>query len=69
MLTNKPRFDYSKNPDNFLEICHTVLNTHAPKKKKYISGNNNPFIVTKTFPKAIMQRKRFRNKFLKNPTD
>ena len=25
--------------------------------------------MTKTFSKAIMQRTRFRNKFLKNPTD
>ena len=65
---NEERIDYSKNPDNFFEICHTVLNTHAPKKKKYIRGNNKPF-MTKTFSKAIMQRTRFRNKFLKNPTD
>ena len=52
----------------FFEICHTVLNTHAPKKKKYIRGNDKPF-MTKTFSKAIMQKTRFRNKFLKNPTD
>ena len=65
---NEERIDYSKNSDNFFEICHTVLNTHAPKKKKYIRGNNKPF-MTKTFSKAIMQRTRFRNSFLKNPTD
>ena len=65
---NKKRIDYSKNPGKFFEICHTVLNTHAPKKKKYTRGNNKPF-MTKTFSKAIMQRTRFRNKFLKNPTD
>ena len=62
------RIDYSKNPDKFFEICHTVLNTNASNKKKYIHGNNKPF-MTKTFSKAIMQRTRFRNKFLKNPTD
>ena len=60
--------DYSKNPEKHFAICHTVFSTHAPKKKKYISGNNKPFI-TKTFSKAIMQGTRFRNKFLKNPTD
>ena len=27
-------FDWSKNPDKFYEICHTIFNTHAPKKKK-----------------------------------
>ena len=61
-------FDWSKNPDKFFEICQTIFNTHAPKKKKYIRGNNKPF-MTKTYSKAIMQRTRFRNKFLKNPND
>ena len=37
---NEERTDYSKNPDKFFEVFHTVLNTHAPKKKKYIRGNN-----------------------------
>ena len=36
-------------------------------EKKVLRGNNKPF-VTKTLSKAIMQRTRFRNKFLKNPT-
>ena len=67
-ILNEERIGFSKNPDIFFEICHTVLNTHAPKKKRYIRGNNKPF-MTKTFSKAIMQRTRFRNKFLKNPTD
>ena len=65
---NEERIDYIKNPDKFFEICNTVLNTHAPKKKKYIRGNNKPFITT-TFSKAIIQRTRFRNKFLKNTTN
>ena len=42
---NEERIDYSKNPDNFFEICHIVVNTHAPKKKKYIHGNNKPFMT------------------------
>ena len=25
--------DWSKNPDKFYEICHTIFNTHEPKKK------------------------------------
>ena len=58
----------SKNTDKFYEICHTIFNTHAPKEKKYIRGNNKPF-MTKAYSKAIMQRTRFRNKFSKNPND
>ena len=30
---NEERIDCSKNPDKFVEVCLTVLNTHAPKKK------------------------------------
>ena len=58
---------YIKNPDLFFEICQKVLNHHAPRKKRYIRGNNKPF-MNKALSKAIMQRTRFRNKFLKNPT-
>ena len=65
---HEDHIDYSKNPDKFFEICNTVLNTHTLKKKKYICGNNKPF-MTKTFSKAIMQRTCFRNKFLKNGTN
>ena len=59
-------FDWSKNLDELYEICHTIFNTHARKKKKYIRGNNKPF-MTKAYSKVIMQRTRFRNKFLENP--
>ena len=45
-----------------------MLNNHAPRKKKYIRGNNKPF-MTKAYSKAIMARTRFRNKFLKNPSE
>ena len=56
--------DYSINPEKFLKIYHTLLNTHEPKKKTFICDNIKPFI-TKTFSKAIMQRTRFRSKFSK----
>ena len=59
--------DYIKNPELFFEICQKVLNHHATRKKKYIRGNNKPF-MTKALSKAIKQRTCFRNKFLKNPT-
>ena len=60
--------DYVKNHDLFFNICHEVLNKHAPRNKKYIRGNNKP-LMAKTLSKAIMQRTRLRNKFLKNPTN
>ena len=50
---NKEQIDYSKNPDKFFEISQNVLNKHALRKKKYIRGNNKPFI-TKAYSKAIM---------------
>ena len=65
---SEEQFDYSKNPDKFFETCQTVLIKHAPRKKKYVRGNNKPF-MTKAYSKAIMHRTRLRNKFLKNPTD
>ena len=38
------------------------------QEKKYIRRNNKPF-MTKALSKSITDRTRFRNKFLKNPTD
>ena len=60
--------NHVKNPDLFFNICHEVLNKHAPRKKKCIRGNNKPF-MTKALPKAIIQRSRLRNKFLEHPTN
>ena len=47
---------YTKNPD-FSNISQNELNHHAPRKKVHPPS------------KSIIERKRFRNKFLKNPTD
>ena len=65
---NNQNSGYVKNPDLFSNICHEVLNKHASRKKKYLRGNNKPF-MNKVLSKAIMQRTRLRNKFLKNPTN
>ena len=46
---------YTKNPD-FSNISQNELNHHAPRKKVHPPS------------KSIIERKRFRNKFLKNPT-
>ena len=55
-------------PDCFYKVCAEVLNRHAPQKKKYVRGNNTPF-MNKTLSQAIMQRTKLRNKFLKDPTE
>ena len=45
----------------------TTLNTHAPRKKRYIRTNNDPF-MNSTLCKAILVRSKLRNKFLKSKT-
>ena len=43
-----------------------VLNNNAKVKKRYIRANNAPF-MTRPLTKAIMNRSRFKNRFLKHP--
>ena len=56
-----------KDPDCFYKVCTEVVSQHAPRKKKYVRGNNQPF-MNKALFKAIMQRTKLRNKFLKDPS-
>ena len=56
---------FVKDPDCFYKVCTEVLNQHAPRKKKYVRGNNKRF-MNKALSKAIMQRTKLRNKFLKD---
>ena len=64
---NNQDANYTKNPKLFFELCRSELEHHAPRKKKYIRGNNKPF-MTKELSNSIMERTRLRNKFSKNPT-
>ena len=48
----------------FHEIVLSILNTHAPFKKKHLRANH-PSFVTKEFRKAVMKRARLRNVYLK----
>ena len=50
---SEEQIDYSKNPDKFFENGQNVFNNCAPRKKKYIRGDNKPF-MTKAYSKAIM---------------
>ena len=47
-----------------------VLNKHAPKRKKWLCGNQNPYII-KTLRYEIMKRSNLKNKAnkTKNPSD
>ena len=50
---------------DFLKYVKKTLDHQVPKKQKFVHGNHLPFYEKK----AIMQRTRFRNKYLKNKTD
>ena len=49
---------------NLTSSCNVILNKHAPQKKKYVRGNQSPF-MNKTLSKEIMQKSKLRNLFLK----
>ena len=49
----------------YLDICVRAHDKCAPKKSKYVTPNNSPF-MNKKISKAIMDATRPRNKFLKN---
>ena len=42
-----------ENTESFYNVCTEVLNQHTPRKKKYIRGNNKPF-MNKALSKALM---------------
>ena len=50
--------------DKLLEIFVDILNHHAPLKEKQIRGNHAPFMA-KELSKAIMEKSKTRNKYLK----
>ena len=54
--------------DEFEAAFVETLNKHAPLKEKTIRANNSPF-MNKIISKAIMNRSRLKNRFLKNPND
>ena len=54
--------------EQFESSFMAVLNKNAPMKENYIRANNAPF-MSKILCKAIMNRSRLRNKFLKNPNN
>ena len=53
---------------NFKDTIIDSLNKHAPLKRKYLRANHSNFI-TKELSKAIMQRSKLRNLYLKIRSD
>ena len=58
---------FVKDPNCFYKVCTEVLDQHAPRKKKYVCGNNKQF-MNKALSKAIMQMTILITKFLKDPS-
>ena len=56
-----------KDRDCFYKVCNEVLNQHPPRKKKYVRGNNKPF-MNNALSTAIIQRTKLRNIFMKDPS-
>ena len=50
--------------EDFHEIVLSILNVHAPLKKKHLRANHASF-VTREFRKAVMKRARLRKVYLK----
>ena len=51
----------------FSDVFRSVLDRHAPLKRKMIRGNQGPF-MTKQLSKAIMNRSKLRNRYIKWPS-
>ena len=62
-LKNDPYQNYNLLTNKFLGI----VNKHAPLKKKFVRGNNAPF-MNREFQKEIYVRSRLRNKYWVEPT-
>ena len=54
--------------DNFIKTLLTILDKHAPIKKKYLRANHANF-VARQLRKAIMKRSKLRNDFLTDRND
>ena len=48
-------------------VFRSVLDRHAPLKRKMITGNQGPF-MTKQLSKGIMNRSKLRNRYIKWPS-
>ncbi len=59
--------DPNKSYDHLTEAFRNVVDKHAPKKTKFLRGNNAPF-MNPELKKAIYTRSRFKNRLNKYPS-
>ena len=67
MMSKTATDDPNENYDFLVNTFIDIVNKHAPLKKKFIRGNQAPF-MTRNLKKEIYTRSRFRNKFCKSTT-
>ena len=60
--------DTNNGLEKFLEVCVKTLDRFAPYKKKYLRGNNMPF-MNKSLSRAFMRRSQLRSKYLKKRSE
>ena len=63
MSSNDPNVNYKSITESFLE----TIDKHAPLRKKFIRGNQAPF-MNRGFQKAINARTRLKNKYWRDPS-
>ena len=61
-------FDTNNGLEKFLVVRVKTLDRSAPYKKKYLRGNNMPF-MNKSLSRAFMRRSQLRNKYLKKRSE
>ena len=59
-------YDSNENYRFIIDIFIKIVERHAPLKKRFVKGNQAPF-MNKKLRKAIYTRSRLRNNFCKNP--
>ena len=62
------KYDNSIDYNNFIKTFLTILDKHAPLKKRYLRAIHANF-MTKQLRKAIMKRLKLRNDFLQDRND
>ena len=66
-LIQRKFYSQKNSYDLFTETFKSVVDHHAPQKKKFVRGNDAPF-MTKPLRETIMNRSRCKHKYLKFPS-
>ena len=66
VISKKIEESRSMDFEAFKRTIVDTLDQHAPLKKKYLRANHSSFVTKELLSKAIINRSRLRNRFLKN---